>query len=348
MSDQQLKDLCKKCDIKCPKCLDTGKLWKGRDSPFAHFDGRGSFDVIRCNNCSNGNWLYCSHSSNLSEFGIKLFHKDDNNISNRISIVNNIIILLQSKEKEANDKLEREKLEKLERERLEQEACFLIRQNEEKEKEQKREQEQKRIKQEQEQKEQDEQRKREQERKRIEQEQADESYKISLIQRKRERIERAMNDNNPQPIWGQSLENSFSTTTTNLHLNVELGKLIEKTTNAIQAYGGDLISLANTIKDIKIDLDYSSKDEKTEQTKCSQSTTSDGFPIYLFLTISTSKENTNCKLLEWCGFITSETKITIKYMILFPQNNTAKKICDISVTNITDSKLTHFVNDMLR
>lgn len=344
MSEQQLKELCKKCDIKCSKCLDTGKLWKERDSPFSHLDGRGHYDIIRCNSCSDGGWLYCSRESSHYESGIKLFHKNDTNISTRISIVENVNSLIQSKENEARDKLERERLEKLERERLEQEACFLIRQNEEKEKELKREQELK----EQEQKEQDEQRKREQERKRIEQEQADESYKISLIQRKRERIARAMNDNNSEPIWGESLENSFSTTTTDLQLNFELGKLIEKTTNAIQAYGGDLVSLANTIKDIKIDINYSSKDEKTEQTKCSQSTTSDGFPIYLFLTISTSKENTDCILLEWCGLISSETKITIKYMILFPQNNTAKKICDTNVSNITGSKLIHFVNDMLR
>jgi hypothetical protein len=157
-----------------------------------------------------------------------------------------------------------------------------------------------------------------------------------------------MNDNNPQPIWGESLEESFSSSTQDINIQGELGKLLTKVSDAIQAYGGDLISLANTIKDIKIDIDFHSDDEKIEQTKCSQSTTQDGFPIYLFLTITSSKENTYCKLLEWCGCISSEIKMTIKYMILFPKNISAQKICDESVRNITGSKLDKFVNLLSR
>jgi chemotaxis protein histidine kinase CheA len=367
MSNLSLKDLCDKCDVKCSKCLDTGKVWRPREHWTAQLDGRGAFDLFRCprdeGGCSDGHWYSCSHTSDIYEGGIKLFNRDDNSESLRRHYLMDMLTKIELKQQQVREHLENERIkkeqqeqeekerverERAERERAEQENCFIIRQNEEKELERQKQIKRDKELKEQEEKEQDEQRKRAQERIRIEQEQADESYKFALIKRKRERIERAMNDNNPQPIWGQSLENSFSTTTTDLHLTIELGKLIEKTTNAIQAYGGDLVSLANSIKDLKIDLEYSSKDEKTEQTKCSQSTTSDGFPIYLFLTISTSKENTICTLLEWCGFNCSETKITIKYMILFPQNNTAKKICDTSVTNVTGSKLTDFVNDMLR
>ena len=382
MSNLSLKDLCDKCDIKCSKCLDTGKVWRPREHWTAQLDGQGAFDLFRCprdeGGCSDGHWYSCSHTSDIYEGGIKVFNRDDKSESLRRHYLMDMLTKIELKQQQVREYLENERIKKEKREREEKETCdrndnerlenerlkklqqdreeqdrlenerIKKLQRERDEQDRLEEERLKKIQREQDEKEQDEQRKRAQERIRIEQEQADESYKFALIKRKRERIERAMNDNNPQPIWGQSLENSFSTTTTDLHLTIELGKLIEKTTNAIQAYGGDLVSLANSIKDLKIDLEYSSKDEKTEQTKCSQSTTSDGFPIYLFLTISTSKENTICTLLEWCGFNCSETNITIKYMILFPQNNTAKKICDTSVTNITGAKLVNFVNDMLR
>jgi len=388
MDDLSLKELCERCNIVCSKCLDTGKLWKNRDHPFAHLDLRGPYDVIRCDSCSDGGWLYCSHTNQIEEIGIRLFNKDDNNEASRKSVVNDIYyqLLVNEKcvkqqienerlkklqqerdeqdrlenerlkklqqERDEKDRLENECLKKLQREREEQERLEEERlkklQREREEQERLEEERLKKLQREREEQEQDEQRKREQERKRIEQEQADESYKISLIKRKRERIERAMNDNNPQPIWGESLEESFSSSTQDINIQGELGKLLTKVSDAIQAYGGDLISLANTIKDIKIDIDFHSDDEKIEQTKCSQSTTQDGFPIYLFLTITSSKENTYCKLLEWCGCISSEIKMTIKYMILFPKNISAQKICDESVRNITGSKLDKFVNLLSR
>lgn len=65
------------CNIKCKYCLDRKHLWKRRDSPFAFMDGKGGFDVIRCNKCSDGRWVRCSHTLETYEGGERLLKEDD-------------------------------------------------------------------------------------------------------------------------------------------------------------------------------------------------------------------------------------------------------------------------------
>lgn len=295
MSQLSLKELCKKAGITCSKCLDTGKLWKNRGA-FAHLDGRGFFDIIRCNSCSDGGWLNCSQTDKIYVSDICIFHKDDNNEATRISIVNKIYNKIQENEKRIKEQLEIEHLKKLQQEREEQKQL-----------------EDEKIRQ--------------------------QEIKNDQERKQKESVEQQMNDGSDQPLYGESIDDSFSTITEHIHIQGELGKLIDKVSTAIQAYGGDLLSLADVVKNIKIDLDMKSEDEKIEKTKCCQSTKKDGFPVYLFLKIQIHNESSSCTLLEWCGCSNIVSKITVKYMVLFPKNKVAKKECDDGVSAITGVKL---------
>ena len=111
-----LEELCKKCNVKCKKCLDTGKMWSQRGHWTAQFDGRGNYDKFRCNACSDGHWFDCSHTSNLYEGNIPIFHMNDNNEGSRRNILMPIYNKIQ--EKLELERLERLKKEKLEREKM--------------------------------------------------------------------------------------------------------------------------------------------------------------------------------------------------------------------------------------
>lgn len=71
--------------IKCFICLDTNKLWKNRSNlPFDAWDGRGSYDIIKCNSCSDGAWLQCSRSNNIIINNHPIFNHNNKNIDERI------------------------------------------------------------------------------------------------------------------------------------------------------------------------------------------------------------------------------------------------------------------------
>jgi hypothetical protein len=278
MSQLSLDELCKKCEIKCSRCLDTGKLWKPRGHWTAQLDGRGGFDLFRCPSCSDGHWFSCNHNSDIYEGGIKLFHYDDNSESLRRNYLIDMLTKIELKQQQVKEHLENERIKNTQ------------------------------IK-------------------------NDEEHKI------KENVEKQMNDGSDQPLYGESMDDTFSTITEHIHIQGELGKLIDKVSTAIQAYGGDLLSLASAVKDIKIDLDIKSEEEKIEKTKCCQSTKKDGFPVYLFLKVKIHNESSSCKLLEWCGCDSVVSKITVKYMVLFPKNKVAKKECDDGISAITGVKL---------
>ncbi len=59
--------------FKCLYCIDLEKCWKLRTyMPFSALDLRGSFDIIRCPNCSDGGWIGFSLSNNISEKNKKM------------------------------------------------------------------------------------------------------------------------------------------------------------------------------------------------------------------------------------------------------------------------------------
>jgi hypothetical protein len=364
-----LKELCERCNIACSKCLDTGKLWKNRDHPLAHLDLRGPYDIIRCDSCSDGGWLHCSHTNQIEEIGIRLFNKDDNDERSRKLVVNDIYyrLLINEKcvkqqienerlkkiqqEQEEQDRLENERLKKLQREREEQDRL-----EEERLKKLEREQKEEQLKKDAELKELE--RKQEEEKRNKDkeiqdiQDEADKLIKKGEIEQHKQqqllRIEKEkqnyvkniMNDNSSIPIYHTSKSGHNHIITKKGHLNMELGKLVEKTIHAIEAYGNDLSSLVDTIKDIKIDFDFSSNEEEIKKKEVSKSNTLEGFPVYLILTISSLKMGCDCKLLEWCGFDFSETKLSIDYDIYFPRNNKAVEECEIDFIQIIQNNRT--------
>lgn len=69
----------------CFVCLDTNRLWRPRSNlPFDAWDGRGSYDIIKCNSCSNGAWVQCSHNNNIIVNEYPIFNDNNKNIEERI------------------------------------------------------------------------------------------------------------------------------------------------------------------------------------------------------------------------------------------------------------------------
>ena len=392
MSNLSLDELCNKCNVKCKKCLDTGKLWTPRKHWTAQLDGGGKFDLFRCNICSDGHWYSCSHTSDIYERNIKIFHYDDKNENLRIQILQPIYLKLMKQEREEKERLEeerlkkeklereeKEKLEREEKERVEEERLKkekLEREEKERleeerlkkeklEREEKERVEEERLKKERldrEEKErlEEEKLKKEklereekervvrEEKEQLEEEQLKkerlEEERLNKIKKIKEDVEKQMNDSSDKPVYGNNIINIESTKTEHLTINVDLGKLIDKVTNAVRSYGGDLFSLADLIKDIKIDMDMKSEEEHTEKTKCYQSYTSDMYPIYFFMIIIINKKSSSCNLLEWCGFSKQKYKITVRYTIMFPKNNVAKKVCEDANSSISELNLQKFLD----
>ena len=157
-----------------------------------------------------------------------------------------------------------------------------------------------------------------------------------------------MKDGNINALWGECLNDSKSIVTEDSNLQVELGKLIDTISNAAEAYYGNVVSLSNLIKNIKINVDIHSSQETIEKTKYSKSKLPDGYPVYLFLTLVTSKVSTSCSLLEWCGFTSSQTSITMKYLILLPRNEVAESQCDHKISMITEVRLQRMTSLLMK
>ncbi len=70
---------------KCFTCLDTKQLWREREGlPFSSWDGRGSYDVIKCNVCSSGHWDRCSATPDIRVNNYRIFKKGNNDMTVRV------------------------------------------------------------------------------------------------------------------------------------------------------------------------------------------------------------------------------------------------------------------------
>jgi hypothetical protein len=77
-------------NIKCFKCIDTKRTWKNRDnSTMTSLDGKGSYDIIGCYNCNNVGLICCSHTNNLMQNGFKIFNVNNDNWIERIEEIHN-------------------------------------------------------------------------------------------------------------------------------------------------------------------------------------------------------------------------------------------------------------------
>ena len=51
--------------------------------PFSSWDGRGSYDIIGCPNCSHGRWIKCSTTNNIIVNSFPLFRNSNKDIDER-------------------------------------------------------------------------------------------------------------------------------------------------------------------------------------------------------------------------------------------------------------------------
>ena len=353
MNNIRLEDALKLCNISCKKCLDTKKLWKERGSILAALDGRGIYDIFHCNLCSSGHWMACSHSNIIMEGSIHVFHFDNNNDMERLDIlinrirqkeIENLAALERDnkikEDKRLSDLVVLEKEHKLNEDKRFSDLAVLEKENkikederlrdiaiEEKKKEKEREEEERILIKE---KEREEEKKEKEEEERI------------LFNS----VDELMDDGLLKPLWGDSIEKTLTSSVEDLHVNVEIGKLVEKVYDGISASNGDLTSLASLIKDLKFDLTAGSEKSVSSDSKCLSSRSNKGYPVYLLLKVIAEKEKSNCSLLEWCGFSNNINNISLKYVLMSPKNNAARNICNNAIEEIQNVKLKNIVDFM--
>jgi hypothetical protein len=286
--NELIKELVSRCTISCCRCLDIKKLWKSRDSSFAWMDGRGWYDIINCDKCSDGGWLYCSSVNRIVEFGVTIQARDNDfleAIKERIStIIWYILPIIIQKDKENKDREAKEIEKKL------------------------------KLK-------------------------IDEEQKIQDEIELEKKVENEMNDGRTEPLFDEDLSKDFIYTTDTIHINIELGKIINQVSSAVKAHGGDFLELANLIKNLKIDIDYSNDILKVNKNVCQKSKNLRGYPIYFIMKTTLENINESCSLLEYCGCKNTQTKIVMKYIIMRPKNIVARDICDKTISDITSIKL---------
>lgn len=105
--------------IKCFNCLDTGKSWQDRKGlPFAAWDGRGKYDIMKCIHCSSGKFSSCSHYNELRENGIWVFHSKNEKWEDRFNELkqkverDDIINMVKKNQEKEQDKEYEKKREK--------------------------------------------------------------------------------------------------------------------------------------------------------------------------------------------------------------------------------------------
>jgi hypothetical protein len=154
-----------------------------------------------------------------------------------------------------------------------------------------------------------------------------------------EDVDKMMNDGSDKPIHGNTIEKKYNSRTETTRINIELGNMIKQVINGLEAYSGDIGSLLDLIKDLKLDLTISSGEEKSSQNKCISIRNNMGQYVYLFLYTSATREDSSCSLLEWCGCISSMSTINVHYTIFFPKNNKAKENCENKISTISENLL---------
>ena len=77
-------------NINCFKCIDTKRTWKNRDNlTMSTLDGKGKYDILGCPKCNNVGWICNANTNNLTHNGFKLFSLDNNNWRERFEEMHN-------------------------------------------------------------------------------------------------------------------------------------------------------------------------------------------------------------------------------------------------------------------
>lgn len=77
-------------DITCFKCIDTKRTWKNRDNLTGlTLDEKGSYEILGCDNCNKIGLISYSQTNNLTYNGFKIFNVNNNNWIERIEEIHN-------------------------------------------------------------------------------------------------------------------------------------------------------------------------------------------------------------------------------------------------------------------
>jgi len=311
--------------IKCFTCLDTRQLWRDREGlPFSAWDGRGKYDIIKCNVCSSGHWDRCSTSQNIVVNNYRIFKKGNNDMSVRV----------REMEKEANEQYVKDDVKKLntvESDTPKRRSVslvdsmvkgILVKRIRGEEAERKNEL----IKKEEERKEQV---KKEEERK--EEERKEEERKEE--EKKEEEMKEIL------PEWWLSKSRVIQRDATKVGVEVAVNEIAKDVYALIKGYSGDLLHIANWAKDFTISLSSTlehctSTNAHVEQFKDDKNGTT-----YLILKF---EKTDSVKSYNYYVYTSKKEKTSIlsKVFLFKPKNESAEIICDRKVNDIIMRNLT--------
>ena len=301
--------------MKCFTCLDTKQLWRDREGlPFSAWDGRGKYDVIKCNTCSSGHWDRCSSIPNIVVNNYRVFKKGNNDMTVRV----------REMEKEANENYVKEEVKKLKKiesgtptrsfsmlDTMVKSMGFEF----EEERKQK-------IKKEEE---------------RQEEERKDAKRKEEELEQE-EIKEKEMKDILPE--WWLSKSRVMQRDATKVGIELAVNEIAKDVYALIKGYSGDLLHIANWAKDFTISLSSTlehstSTNAHVEQFKDDKT----GTTTYLILKF---EKTDSVKSYNYYVYTSRKEKTSIlsKVFLFKPKNESAEIICDKKVNDIIMRNLT--------
>lgn len=300
--------------IKCFTCLDTRQLWRDREGlPFSAWDGRGKYDIIKCNVCSSGHWDRCSSTPNVVVNNYHIFKKGNNDMSVRV----------HEMEKEANEQYVKDEVKKNADSNKPRRSSvslvdsmvkgMLV----------------KRIRGEEEDR-RKELIKKEEERKELEKKEEE--------RKEEERKEKEMKELLPE--WWLSKSRVIQRDATKVGVEAAVNEIAKDVFALIKGYSGDLLHIANWAKDFTISLSSTlehctSTNAHVEQFKDDKT----GTTTYLILKF---EKTDSVKSYNYYVFTSKKEKTSIlsKVFLFKPKNESAEIICDRKVNDIIMRNLT--------
>ena len=284
---------------KCFTCLDTKQLWREREGlPFSAWDGRGSYDVIKCNICSTGHWDRCSSTPNIKVNNYRIFKKGNNDMSVRVyemkkeaseQYVIDEVKLLKEKESEKPRKSMMEVV--AQKFGLEENKKAEIKKAEIKKAEIKKEE----------------------------------------IKKEEEKVEE---EDDQMPEWWLSKSRVIQRDATKVGIEIAVKEIADDVFALIKGYSGDLLHIANWAKDFTLTLsstleNCSSTNAHVEQFQDKK----DGSTTYLILKF---EKTDSVKSYNYYVYTSTKEKTSVlsKVFLFKPKNESAEKICDKKVNDI--------------
>ncbi len=296
--------------VKCFTCLDTRQLWREREGlPFSAWDGRGKYDVIKCNSCSTGHWDRCSSTPDIKVNNYKIFKKGNNDLTVRVKEMEK-----ESMEKYVKDEVKKLSIEESESPKRRKSVSLvdsmvkgMVRKRMLGDEEDRR----------------NEQKKKEEE-------------KMELIKREEERKEEERKEKEMKdilPEWWLSKSRVIQRDATKVGVDLAVKEIANDVFALIKGYSGDLLHIANWAKDFTISLSSTLEHCTSTNAHVEQFKDEKGGTTFLILKF---EKTDSVKTYNYYVFSRSKEKTCIlsKVFLFKPKNEIAERICDNKVNDI--------------